>query len=382
MVDKLGPKKTLLTLALPQIISWILIILARNLITLCIARIIGGISYGAVICSNSLYLSEIDKINRGRFMVLAPLLLNIGIVTTLFLGSYLPYLYMNIILLMVPILFFITFIFIPDHFDEENKNEEMMNMNFQEPEEVETETEEEENKIKKNKFKIKETRLWKLFTFSSNQRALIILTILSSHLIFSGDALITTYAQQILTYSGSAISGKNSAIIIESMKTIGCLISTQVVEKFGRKVLFMSTGIMGSICMGLVGIYFFLEKQQVDISSIKWMPVFCLAFYNIIYPIGEMSIFIIYQTELFTQDVKSLSVLYSNILYMVFFYLGLFKFQKIISFFGSGNLFFMFALYGALATFIVFIITPETKGKSLEEIQVVMKSRRKFFCSF
>ena len=116
LIDRLGRKRTLLLLAMPQILSWILIYLGRNWIILCLARVIGGIGYGGGLCATAVCLAEIGNQNsRGVFLSLIKLSLKIGIFITMFLGAFLSYNTMNLVLLGIPIIFIVSFSYIPDN---------------------------------------------------------------------------------------------------------------------------------------------------------------------------------------------------------------------------------------------------------------------------
>ncbi|XP_051159718.1 uncharacterized protein LOC127280626 [Leptopilina boulardi] len=114
-VDRIGRKRTLLMFSLPQVISWFLIIIAKNSLNLYVARIIGGIGYGGGISSSTVYISEIGNVkNRGIFLVLLKCMMNFGFLFTMILGAFLNYKNMNIVLLMMPVFFVLVFIFVPD----------------------------------------------------------------------------------------------------------------------------------------------------------------------------------------------------------------------------------------------------------------------------
>lgn len=115
LIDSLGPKRTLLLLAAPQISSCLLVYFGRSWIVLCCARIIGGIGYGGGLCSTAVYVSQIgDENNRGFFLTFVKMFFNIGVFVTMIFGAFMSYNTMNLAILGIPVLFVVLFIFMPD----------------------------------------------------------------------------------------------------------------------------------------------------------------------------------------------------------------------------------------------------------------------------
>lgn len=115
LIDTIGSKRTLLFLAVPQIISCLLIYFGQNWIVLCVARIIGGIGYGGGLCSTAIYVSQIgDENNRGFFLTFVKMFFNIGVFVTMIFGAFLQYNIMNLAILGIPLFFVITFFFMPN----------------------------------------------------------------------------------------------------------------------------------------------------------------------------------------------------------------------------------------------------------------------------
>lgn len=59
LADRIGTKKTLLLAAIPYIIGWILVMLARNVPTIYVSRLISGLGYGIAYTAAPMYLGEI-----------------------------------------------------------------------------------------------------------------------------------------------------------------------------------------------------------------------------------------------------------------------------------------------------------------------------------
>lgn len=401
IIDRVSRKKTLLIYTIPQISSWLLIIFVKKFSALLIGRILTGFGYGGAICALTVYLSEIGNIkNRGIFLVMIPVFLNLGFLFVMILGAFSTFNILNFVMLLVPTIFCVTFVFMPDssYFREKNENDKMMKlMNTQElndnddnlakceklnleysPIDEKKEEEEEEGNFYERNFKLNEMRIYKLIANRNNRKALLIVIILAATMTFSGSVIVMFYTQQLLSYSGFSMKAEECTIILAGITIIACLLSIPLVERIRRKIILLYSGILASIAMTFVGIFFMLEYQNFDISQLRWMPLFGLTIYQFTNAFGFLNLFYNFQCELFTPDVKSQAVTVSKIIVTFFMFLALVRFQQLVDILGLHVIFFVFAIIVALGTYLIFKIAPETQGKSIEEIQLMLKSR-KFF---
>ena len=403
IINFLSAKNTLLLLSVPHIISWILIIFGRNYIILYIARIIGGIGCGAGLCATTIYLSGIgDKNTRGSFLVIVKLSINFGIFFAALIGAYLPYNEMNFAHLSIPLIFILTFSFMPDssdfarsrQYDEIEKiDEEMENLSkiqkLLEPDfnpklESELELESELNpKIQNVRSKSEETfskliNSWrKLFTIRSNRKSLAIILTIAATEIFSGYISVLTYTQQIFAYSGYSLAPEEATLVLAALKIISSIACTQIVDKIKKRTLILMSGLSAAFFQGLVGFFFYLKFcTEFDVSFINWLPLLGITMYGIVLTIGISPLYYVFQGELFPNDVKSSGVTFVNIIYEIVSFLVKLKFYVLIDAVGIHMTFGIFAILCFFGTFIGFYIIPETKGKSLEEIQAILSSEK------
>lgn len=216
---------------------------------------------------------------------------------------------------------------------------------------------------------------WKLFFLKNNRNALLIIIVASLTDIFSGHMAIVTYTQQIFQYSGASLKPEYAALILAVLKIIASLISTIVVENVGRRNLFLTTGILAGLSQGLVGLFFFLKFYlKMEIPKISWLPLLGVSMYEVIGSVGLSSLYYVYQGELFSDEVKGLGVTLTNISYEVITFFIKLYFQIVIDTIGIYSVFFGFGICCIIGSCLVFWISPETKGKSKEEIQILLSS--------
>ncbi|XP_076657783.1 facilitated trehalose transporter Tret1 isoform X2 [Halictus rubicundus] len=115
MADKLGRKKSLLLLAAPFLLSWLIILVASQIWLIYIARFMAGLGVGAGCVLGPTYISEISEVStRGTLGALFQLFLTVGIFLAFVLGSYLSYTVFALICALVIVAFVATFYWMPE----------------------------------------------------------------------------------------------------------------------------------------------------------------------------------------------------------------------------------------------------------------------------
>lgn len=115
IADKIGRKKTILSLAAPFLLSWTIIVFAKSALILCIARFIVGVGVGASCVLVPTYISEIAEAStRGTLGAIFQLFLTAGIVLAFVMGSILDYTGFAVVCGMVEIIFLVCFFWMPE----------------------------------------------------------------------------------------------------------------------------------------------------------------------------------------------------------------------------------------------------------------------------
>lgn len=80
MADRIGRKRTLLLAAIPYIIGWVLIMVATNVSTIYVSRMISGLGYGIAYTTAPMYLGEVASDDvRGAMATLITVMSKVSI---------------------------------------------------------------------------------------------------------------------------------------------------------------------------------------------------------------------------------------------------------------------------------------------------------------
>ena len=381
IVDRLGRKFSLLIFAIPQIISWVLIYLAKNVIFLYSARFIGGTGLGGGFAITLVYLGEIsDKRFRGLFVTITKLMRSLGSILTLASGAFASYDVMNLILLSVPLTFVAIFIFMPESpyfYLYRNREEEAVaslskfrgtkDIKILEPDIKRMKDGIIESKEHKNSLKI-------LFQKKRHRKAFLIVLVMQANASFSGARAVGAFFQDILSHTGVSIEPKYAALILEIVTFFLDIPVIFLIDHIGRRLTILLSGIAGSISLTIVGLFFFLKNyQQLDLSSISWICLVALTIFKVA-SIGLFTSPSVLSSELFSIQVKSSAVSLLHILKEFFMFLVKLSFERLVMTLGIYGVFWIYAIACIVLSLTGFLITPETKGKNLEDIQQLLDS--------
>lgn len=373
----LGRKFTIIVTAIPYVISWIIIALATTTTELIIARAIAGIASAFTYTVTPVYLGEISPDNvRGGIGLCISVVGNIGTLWIYCIGT-MPELWLSSLLSALPIFAVLVFyLWLPESpyfLIEKNRKEEAVNAlkKLRNKDNVDDEVKQMELTISENS---KQNILKELFTDPSHRRALTIALGTLTFAQFTGGITFLFYAHLIFKRAGN-VSANLMSIVKAVMQLLTSIGSAYVVDNVGKRPLLIISCIGSAFFMACEGIYFYLLDYNYNVQSIWWLPLVSMILFNVSQVIGLVSISIAFFGELFHPKVKPISVCISKgYLSLSVFIVGK-LFQIMTDSLGNSIPFFVFALIGVLGLIFVVKCVPETKGRSLEEIQYYMKHK-------
>lgn len=380
-IDRFGRKYTILFYAAPQILACILIFIAKNVITLYLARIINGICNGAVAVVLVIYLNEIAKKEyRGLVMSISWVASSLGTICGILLGAFVSYDTMNLVILILQPAFIVPFFQVPESpyfylkLDRENEAIECLSKlrKNNDPQSIILEIKSMKENIKDDEENSKFT-LRNIFENKRYRKAFLIIITIKLGVLFSGNSVIAVYIQEIFMYTGFSLPPEYSMVIAGTISTLFVVPILYLADTCGRRYVIAFASIATFISLFYLGLFFFLKHylQIQNLSSISWTPLLAV----IIFLVSSDALFnvsAILSGEVFSSQVKSPALSFLYIKSKIVEVLLKLSFATTIRLFDIYGVVWTYAVVFFLLCMITLKFLPETKGKSLEEIQFLL----------
>uniref|UniRef100_A0A1Y1MWM7 Major facilitator superfamily (MFS) profile domain-containing protein n=1 Tax=Photinus pyralis TaxID=7054 RepID=A0A1Y1MWM7_PHOPY len=378
----IGRKPIIWFMAIPQALSWILIAEAKSITAIYIARVLNGIGEGILFSIAMAYVGEISTpAVRGTWgnmitcsvalgqLSIAAVIASMDIVTAAYIHLFAPLLQ----ILLVP--------FLPEspHYlmkKGERENAKIALMRLRWKTDVDCELSAMSESIERQR---SEAGSFKdLFWIPANRRALLLVLSLRTFQQLSGITAFVIYAQYIFELSGArSVSDEVSTIIVFASLFLFLLVCLPVAGKYSRRLLLTASSTGCTICLLINVVYFYIQEEtEVDVSDISWIPLLVMVGYIAFLSIGLLPLPVLMIGELFALSIKNHGMFVSTV-YLALIMIAFPKIlQLLLSNFSLYVTFLFFTVSCFFSTIFCWFCVPETKGKTLEEIQQLLSKTR------
>jgi len=186
---------------------------------------------------------------------------------------------------------------------------------------------------------------------------------------FSGVNTIIYYSPIIFKMAGIVSNAQSiiPAIIIGVMNVLACLLSVFLLDRTGRRKLYM-IGILGMIpSLALLGVCFhFKEALGATLPIFAVLSIVCYIVFIAISlaPLGWLLI-----SEIFPLNLRGVGMSIGSLAHWAFNAVIAFTFLKLVNSLGIDATFWCYAVICLIGAIWGYYYIPETKGKSLEDIE-------------
>ncbi|MBO9634281.1 MAG: sugar porter family MFS transporter [Chitinophagaceae bacterium] len=381
--DRIGRKKVLMISAIAFAISSLGIMLPIGLNWFIVFRLIGGIGIGIASMLSPLYISEIAPANiRGRLISIYQMGIVLGILLIYFVNAWIAGMHddsWNIESgwrwmfgsgLLPSVLFILLLLNVPESprwLAQQNRLDEaedvLSKVNGKEK------AKEELQSIRASMKEDTEASFGILMQPGLRYVLLIgiILAILSQ---VTGINAIMYYAPEIFKSSGDGTSSAlMQTVLVGVINTLFTIVAIKYVDKWGRKTLLLIGAAGMTICLALVGAAFHFGMNQGPLILVAILAY--IAFFAI--SLGPLTFVVV--AEIFPTHVRGRAMSVAIFFLWVAVFAVSQTFPMLQSSVGPAITFWIYMLMSVIAFFFVWRLVPETKEKSLEEIEQFWKNK-------
>ncbi|XP_046976880.1 facilitated trehalose transporter Tret1-like isoform X1 [Vanessa cardui] len=375
LIEYIGRRLTIMCTALPFFLGWMLIANAMNVYMVLAGRALCGVCVGIGSLAFPVYLGEtIQPEVRGALGLLPTAFGNTGILLAFFAGTYLNWSHLAFLGAALPVPFFLLMILTPEtprwyvtkgRAEDARKALQWLrgkNINI----------DKEMRDLTRSQAESDLTSTGNAFGQLFSRKYLPAVLISLGLMLFqqlSGINAVIFYASTIFQMAGSSLDENLCSIIIGIVNFVSTFIATAIIDRLGRKMLLYISSVSMIVTLVALGSYFYVREVGTDVSSYGWLPLACLVIYVLGFSIGFGPIPWLMLGEILPSRIRGTAASMATGFNWTCTFIVTKSFHNIIAAINMYGTVWLFAVLCVIGLLFVVFFVPETRGKSLEEIE-------------
>ncbi|KAF5269951.1 hypothetical protein FQR65_LT05750 [Abscondita terminalis] len=383
LCDVIGRKTTLLFVSACGTVGWILTVFANSSALLFVGRFVTGIGSGSFFLLIPIYSVEIaEKDIRAKLGSFGFLFLQCGVLFCFVMAYFVNMKILTIVCTALSAVFFIVLLFQDESptfkikkNDLESARRILLRLRRQSYD-VDAEIKE----IKENLFHGNKQNFKKALKTRSNRIATVTSFGINFFQHLGGTTVIILYTNEIFSSANAFLNPKHASIIVGGIQVVAAMIASSVIDFFRRRVLLITSFIFTSIGLMILGIYFTLKDRDLVsddlLSTLGFMPLLGLSIFTLMNSIGVLPLSSILPAEIYPVEIKGVAMSVLSVYSWIMIFLVSRFYGDLKLAIGGDITFYIFAGMCCLGSIFSYLTVPETKNKSLEQIQIEVNHKQ------
>ncbi|XP_001604742.4 facilitated trehalose transporter Tret1 isoform X2 [Nasonia vitripennis] len=381
LMDVLGRKYSLIVTEIPALLGWILIFYASDVRMIYAGRFFTGLGSGMVGAPARVYTSEVTQPHlRGTLTAIASVGVSTGVLVEYTLGAVLNWKTVAGISAIVPaaaVVLMFLFPETPSYLISVNKQQEareslqkFRSTSYDLNEEMDTLV----NFSNKNNLK-RLTGLREILKALVQPNALKPFALLFLYFLiyqWTGTNAVTFYAVDIIADSGIKLNKYLVAVLLGVVRLASTIAACIACRRFGRRPMTFISSIGCGVAMLSFGSYVSFKDQ---LSNYSWIPVVCIMGYTIACTLGFLVIPWIMIGEIYPVQIRGLAGGLTTMSTHFFVFTVVKTYPMLVSSLSQQGVYFLYGTISIVGTIYFYICLPETKNKTLQEIEDYFSGR-------
>lgn len=220
--------------------------------------------------------------------------------------------------------------------------------------------------------------VWQMFAPPGAKKAAAIVLVESSSLAVLGVTCVLAYTVQIFEKTkGGILPSTTSGVIVIVVEIIAICLAMYAIERLGRRIQLCLAATVTSLSMAILALYSGLrEVGGHDLTAYNWVPLMCLLLFISGVGGGINTVPQVLMSELLDQRAKAVIAPMCMTIMALTSYGINYAFLPVSNSYGTWVPFTFFAATNAFIGLFTLLVVPETKGKTLVQVQEMLRGRR------
>lgn len=213
-----------------------------------------------------------------------------------------------------------------------------------------------------------------LFCNRQNRRSIIVVLGHSALIELCGSQIVLQYAQTIFSTINTGLDSGYASIIFGVVQLIAAIITCFLVDTMGRRPLLLISIVGSGLCTMVIGVYYILERHQMDVTGLGWLPLTAIMVFMVTYTIGIQAMLTVIMSEIFPKHLRAVAGASVSIFSSLIGLVLVFVYQYGLEVWGSDYVFMAFSLITFSFVPFVVCLVKETKCQSLDIVMDSIKN--------
>nr|QJX15790.1 major facilitator superfamily protein [Phyllotreta armoraciae] len=377
LADVIGRKRYLLLAGAVMLISGIGLAFSNKIAYMILARCAFG--FPGVPSVIPVYIAEIcEDLNRGKFGCYSGIFHQIGNLFGFVIGPILSVKYYTLVITAPALIFIILFLTMPESpvylLKHGNEEECKVSLKRLRSNKTDQEIDMDLEKLKKQLENEPKGKVTDLFKKREHIIGLLLgfLPVLIKYC--SGVTVLFMYLAPFFDSAETSLSGDLVAIIVAVFKISLFTVASFVVENFGRRKLILISSCGTALPLCALGVFFYLKHiESPALQQLQWLPLTGLLITVSFFGLGLGPIPNYLVIDFFPADLRTVSSSIVNASGSVAAFALASLFPIVTGQFGTEWCVWWFSVNCVAGAILIYLFLPETKGKSLDEIQKMLE---------
>ncbi|XP_063822514.1 facilitated trehalose transporter Tret1-like [Ostrinia nubilalis] len=370
LMQRAGRRRSLQLAAPLWAAGWLILGFAKYFPLILVGRLITGLCVGFALAPAQVYVSECcDPEIRGRLGSLPTLSMSFGILLSYVAGNWLYWRYLAFFsAIFCAVLFFVLLplpespVWLESRGADASSAVKWLHLSARATAIVKDAPEKSEDPSTPPSLFTR-----KVFFSSAVMKPLVVGFALLFFQQFSGIDAVIFFTVEIFESAGSKLDAMTATILVGLVQLVMNGVSTMLVDRAGRRPLLLVSAAIMCVSMASMGaaFYFEFEKEQ----WLGYLPIISLVVFMVGFSLGFGGLPFLLLGELFPTHYRSQLSAMASAVNLLSMFTVIKSYHALEAVLTSAGTFWMYSCFCALAFFFVLFVVPETKGKSLAEIE-------------